>query len=72
MEFTVTRIIKVDINDIVEECALLNFCDYADIEQAVNSYVCCMDDIDYYFITDKIKEQICQEVVNELHRRTLK
>ena len=66
MIFTITRQIEIDEDEIIEDYGLTNESRRVDIEEAVNDYVCGLDDVDFYIIGNEEEKQIIDKIVEIL------
>lgn len=64
MELEITTTVYIPVDAIIEDYGIDMNTDRADIEKAVQDYVCGLDDCEYYIIGDAEIEQIIDEIVN--------
>lgn len=69
MEIKITTVVFIDIDKIIED----NHLDYnssdEDISQAVDEYVSCLEDCEYYLIGQKETEKIEKEVRTKIGKQ---
>lgn len=69
MDFTVETTIHIPIEDIIAFYKIDENTPFNDIHDAIEDYVCGMNDCDYYLVNDDIKKRVFKEIIQCLMAR---
>ena len=66
MDFTVETTIHISVEHIISYYKIDENTSFHDVHNAIEDYVCSMDDCDYYLVNDDIKQSVFKEIIQRL------
>ena len=69
MDFTVEYTVHIDVDYIIQRNELDENSPFSTIREAIEDYVCSLDDCDYYIIDSDMKKKVFEEILRRVGRQ---